>query len=185
MTIKINFPKAEHTALKKRLNAGQDIYTTRIDSETEKYKVGMYVEAPWGHILRISTITIVSSLEMHPFYKELTQEQKQKLGVGPMVIFRLCRFVSSYRPEQSDRVFPAADAYGKRKAVCRRCHCVLADFEPGDHRPDYVHPRLDKEGKPHWCPNAGKEFSNENDPELEPFLRKGRRRALKRMGIKP
>ena len=67
---------------------------------------------------------------------------------------------------------------GGQKAVCKRCHCVMRE-----HDGKYMHPGLDKDGKQHWCRNA-----NMNIPqlsmELEPFMHKGRRRFLKRNGIR-
>jgi len=81
------------------------------------------------------------------------------------------------------RDFPNIDEYGHRKAVCCRCHCVMMDIEPMSPHGEYWHPTLNKKGKPHSCVNAGKSFTDRNT-EVEPFLRKGRRRALKRMGIR-
>lgn len=85
------------------------------------------------------------------------------------------------------RDFP--DEIGKfgqptRKAVCRRCHCVIQDFEPCSPHGEFRHPASDKDGNPHWCPNAGIEFTTRNF-ELVPFMPKSRRRFLKRAGIRP
>jgi hypothetical protein len=79
-----------------------------------------------------------------------------------------------------DEEFPATDSWGSRKAVCRRCHCVMNDCEPMDLGGEFYHPSLDKAGKPHKCVNSGKNF-NTTDSELEPFLRKRERRVLKRL----
>lgn len=79
-----------------------------------------------------------------------------------------------------DRYFPDVDEYGHRKGVCRRCHVVMFDVEPESSYGQFYHPRLDKKGKPHWCPNAGK-CLNTQDKELEPFLRKAERRRNKRI----
>ena len=81
------------------------------------------------------------------------------------------------------RDFPDVDAFGNRKAVCKRCHVVMPDIEPMSGLGEFYHPREDKEGKPHWCRNAGKTFTMD-DMEVEPFQRKGRRRAQKRLGIR-
>jgi hypothetical protein len=70
------------------------------------------------------------------------------------------------------------------KAVCKRCHCVMDNFEPGNPRGEFYHPKEDKNGKMHWCKNAGVTF-DVRDPEVEPFQRKRDRRRQKRLGISP
>jgi hypothetical protein len=70
-----------------------------------------------------------------------------------------------------------------RKAVCKRCHCVMRDCEPMQFGGCFYHPTLDKEGKLHWCKNAGKSLDT-SSLELEPFLRKRDRRRHKRIGLK-
>jgi hypothetical protein len=85
---------------------------------------------------------------------------------------------------QTQRDFPNLDGYGTRKAVCKRCHVVIRDCEPMSGGGEFYHPKEDKEGKPHWCRNAGKTFDI-NSLEMEPFQKKGRRRALRRLGIRP
>lgn len=85
-------------------------------------------------------------------------------------------------PEESQT--PRETLCTKRKAVCRRCHVVMQDAEPLCSSGEFYHPPLDKEGKPHWCRNAGITFTT-RDLEIVPFLPKARRRALKRMGIRP
>lgn len=84
--------------------------------------------------------------------------------------------------EDTLRDFPNSK-YNGRKAVCKRCHCVMVDFETSCSTGEFFHPREDKEGKPHWCKNAGLYFTTA-DLELEPFLRKRDRRRQKRLGIK-
>lgn len=65
--------------------------------------------------------------------------------------------------------FPTINGWGDRKAVCKRCHCVMNDCEPMDLGGCFYHPTKDKEGKPHWCQNSGKQFSSFNT-ELRTFL---------------
>jgi hypothetical protein len=73
--------------------------------------------------------------------------------------------------------FPDIDWFGHRKAVCRRCKCVLNDCEPATAEGEFWHPDTGKKaGK---CQNRGKRFGT-SDPEIEPFLRKRERRRLKR-----
>lgn len=86
-------------------------------------------------------------------------------------------------PKNIIRDFPDSSIYGDRKAVCKRCHCVINDIEPCINTGEFWHPRYDKDGKVHWCKNAGKVFHT-TDLELEPFLRKRDRRRQKRLGIK-
>ncbi len=76
------------------------------------------------------------------------------------------------------------NAWGDRRAVCRKCHVVMRDFEPASPNGEFHHPRDDKKGRPHWCPNAGLPFT-QRDPEIEPYLRKGVRRRYTRLGIRP
>ena len=79
-----------------------------------------------------------------------------------------------------DEEFPATDNWGNRKAVCKRCHCVMNDAEPMDLGGEFYHPSLDKDNKPHWCKNAGHRLDT-SSTEIEPFLRKRERRVLKRL----
>lgn len=91
------------------------------------------------------------------------------------------------KPKQAapGRDFPETDSWGiHRKAVCKRCKCVIQDGEPSSHSGEFWHPQFDKEGKPHWCRNAGKLFRAQ-DMEIVPFIRKKQRRNLKRLGIAP
>lgn len=78
-----------------------------------------------------------------------------------------------------DEDFPDLDFCGHRKAVCRRCHCVMNDCEPSILGGEFYHPAVDKQNKPYKCTNAGKCFKT-FDSELEPFMRKRERRILKR-----
>jgi hypothetical protein len=98
---------------------------------------------------------------------------------------KILRYKNKARKQSKHfRDFPDVDDLYHRKAVCKRCHCVLNDCEPSTPHGEYYHPRENKEGKPHSCPNAGQMFTG-RDLEIEPFLPKKRRRALKRLGIRP
>jgi len=90
------------------------------------------------------------------------------------------------KKSKENRDFPSIPGafYNTCKAVCKRCHCVMSDAEPAAPGGEFYHPSLDKNNKPHTCKNAGKVFDM-NDLEMEPFMRKSRRRALKRLGIRP
>ena len=84
-----------------------------------------------------------------------------------------------------DREFPLVENRG-RLAVCVRCNCVISDFEPCDDSfgaGEFNHPKVDKNNKPCKCPNAGLTFLP-SSPEIVPFMKKSRRRYLKRNGIR-
>lgn len=87
-------------------------------------------------------------------------------------------------PFESQSPFYASWGSTVRKAVCRRCNCIMRDSEDMSPHGEFYHPTQDKDGKPHWCPNAGITFDTRHT-EIVPFLPKARRRALKRMGIRP
>jgi hypothetical protein len=81
------------------------------------------------------------------------------------------------------RDFPDLDRYGHRKAVCRRCHLVMSDSEPGFTHGEFYHGAKPHQTRAMACVNNGKTF-DQRHAEIEPFLRKSRRRALKRAGIR-
>jgi len=68
-----------------------------------------------------------------------------------------------------------------RKAVCKTCHTVMDDREPGSRYGEFHHKPLFKDGTKNKCVNAGKLFV-EGDKEIEPFMRKQERRLRKRFG---
>ena len=83
------------------------------------------------------------------------------------------------------RDFPDFGIDGRgRIAVCRRCHLIMNDCEPMDADGEFHHRvRTTPKGKEIFCVNNGRTFG-ESDREVEPFMRKGRRRALKRAGLR-
>ncbi len=66
-----------------------------------------------------------------------------------------------------------------RKQVCKKCHTVIDDCEPMTPRGEFFHQGNFGDGTSNPCPNASRYF-REGDPEIEPFLRKRARRAIKR-----
>lgn len=83
-----------------------------------------------------------------------------------------------------DRDFPELDRWGHhRKAVCKRCHWAMTDCEPMQGGGEFWHLAPKDKPKAYRCRNNGKPFSME-DHEIVPFLRKARRRYLKRAGIR-
>lgn len=74
----IDFPKSEHPALKKRLDESESIYTTRTRDEKGEYTVGQLLDSPFG-LLEVADIDTYSSIDQHPFKKDLTDEQKERI----------------------------------------------------------------------------------------------------------
>lgn len=83
-----------------------------------------------------------------------------------------------------ERDFPNVDDCGHRKAVCKRCHIVMRDCEPGQWEGEFHHHEPPGNARARRCVNAGQEFST-GSREVVPFLRKRRRRALARLGFRP
>lgn len=69
--------------------------------------------------------------------------------------------------------------FNDRRVVCRTCHTVIDDFEPGSSRGEFRHKTTFADGKPNPCKNAGKDFDIES-PEVEEFRPKRARRASAR-----
>lgn len=84
------------------------------------------------------------------------------------------------------REIPEASDTGRdRKMVCRICHLVMKDLEPMVVQGEfYHHDGIGDKPRVKACPNVNKIYRS-NDPQVEPFLKKSRRRALKRMNIRP
>jgi len=110
--------------------------------------------------------------------KEALKEIRRKIKTQKFIEskHKICKYDRDFPYDNND--------IWHRKAVCKRCHCVLNDCEPSTFHGEFWHPSKDKEGKPHWCKNAGKRFSTQ-DIELEPFLKKSIRRYNKRNNIRP
>lgn len=84
-----------------------------------------------------------------------------------------------------DRDPPALDRRGwTRKAVCRRCSLIITDCEPMTPDGDFCHVAKPHQTRAAVCVNANRSFGV-SSPELTPFMRKARRRALKRRNIRP
>ncbi len=81
------------------------------------------------------------------------------------------------------RDFPDDAPFGARKAVCRRCKLIMSDIEPMITNGEFHHGAKPHQTRALACVNNGTTFDLRS-PELEPFLRKRRRRLLKRLGIR-
>jgi len=80
------------------------------------------------------------------------------------------------------RDFPNTARWGS-KAVCRRCKLVMVDVEPCSPNGEFWHVAKPHQKRAILCVNNGGVFTQKN-MEIEPFMRKVRRRALKRAGIR-
>jgi hypothetical protein len=76
---KITFPLKEICDLKARLNTTGKIGTTRISDEFGIYHVGDTVSSEFG-LLQVTHVISGKKLADHPYYNELTQEWKIKIG---------------------------------------------------------------------------------------------------------
>jgi hypothetical protein len=76
----ISFPTNEMDYLKKRLDAGKPIYTTRVSQEAYRYKEGVSYRHPVLGELAVVSINRFRGVENHPFIDELTEAQKHELG---------------------------------------------------------------------------------------------------------
>jgi hypothetical protein len=84
--------------------------------------------------------------------------------------------------EKVDRDAPVVN--NKVRMVCCRCHLVMDDCEPHSSRGEFWHLAKPHQKRALACSNNGNYFF-EDSPEVEPFMKKGRRRTLKRRGIRP
>jgi len=84
---------------------------------------------------------------------------------------------------QGDR-FPEYSDFGDRRAVCRRCGLIMDDCEPSTQGGEFYHGAAPHQTRARRCRNHRGQFSTD-DVEIQPFLRKSRRRFLKRAGIRP
>ena len=86
---KISFPKEEETSIKQRLADTGFIYTTRIQKEFGKYKLGKTYETPWGDCLTVVEIKKYEADKAHPFELELTAAQKELIFGQPFEVIKL------------------------------------------------------------------------------------------------
>jgi len=79
---RIGFPKKEIEDLKKRLEDGKHIYTTRIEDERGKYSEGEKLSSDLGplKVVDVTGLDLESGTEGHPFDEELTKKQKSDLS---------------------------------------------------------------------------------------------------------
>lgn len=76
----MSFPEEEHQKLKERLDLGKNVFTTRVSDEQGKYSKGDIVSTPWGQKLEVKSVRTLDGVRQHPFFSELTPEQKKTLS---------------------------------------------------------------------------------------------------------
>ncbi len=86
----ISFPKSELDSLMTRLNAGKSIFTTRIKNDRGEFNPGQLVDSPMG-ILQVQS-SDQTTLKDHPFYKDLSDKQKEKLSRHKLDIIKLKKY---------------------------------------------------------------------------------------------
>jgi hypothetical protein len=72
----IAFPAEEIDTLKKQ----NRIVTTRVSSDYNKFFVDDLVKTPWGDIFRVPKREEISDVKDHPYFNELTEDQKKFLS---------------------------------------------------------------------------------------------------------
>ena len=78
--INMKFPKDECGDLKSRLKRNKNIFTTRVDREQNKYRVGDIVKVDfWDNELEVVSVKTYSDIRKHPFYRELTDDWKNQI----------------------------------------------------------------------------------------------------------
>lgn len=73
------FPDSEIASLNNQLDAMGYAFTSRVDAEQGKWKPGQTVDSPLGSI-RIVAVGTVEDLARHPFFSDLTDQQKAVLS---------------------------------------------------------------------------------------------------------
>lgn len=74
----ISFPTEEHASLNARLSQGKTIYSTRVSNEVGKYHLDEVYKSHFG-TLKITSIKHITALKEHPFYFELTENQRAEI----------------------------------------------------------------------------------------------------------
>lgn len=83
--------------------------------------------------------------------------------------------------QNKNRDFYETATHGRR-AVCKRCHVVMVDYENPAPYGEFHHPEILHRGA--LCPNSGKGFDTTSE-EVVPFMSKKERRRCKRLKLRP
>lgn len=79
MRPRMAFPPGEILSIKNQLQTSGYAYTTRVDAEQGKWKIGMTADSPFG-VIKIAAIATIENFSRHPFLSELSLEQKNLLS---------------------------------------------------------------------------------------------------------
>ena len=75
----MSFPEQEHSSIIERLNQGKICYTTRVFKESGKYSENVKYNTPWEQIITVMQVQRFNKIADHPFYNELTPEQREEI----------------------------------------------------------------------------------------------------------
>lgn len=89
----IQFPEDERKALIERLEAGKNIFTSRMSAEKGKYQEGARLTSPLGALV-VKRVQPLEKVEQHPFLSELTGGQKKQLAGHPFDLVELRKSAS-------------------------------------------------------------------------------------------
>ncbi len=84
----ISFPKSEYASLQKRLDSENPIYSTRTREEKSAYSSGQLLNSPFG-TLKVVEVKTFRSIKDHPFEKDLTDEQRERIKGKSFDIIKL------------------------------------------------------------------------------------------------
>ena len=79
----ISFPAEEQDIVRKTLEAKGRVLTTRCSRECGKYQLGESYITPWGTKVVVAAVGIYSNIEDHPYFEELTDQQRKTLSKYP------------------------------------------------------------------------------------------------------
>ena len=89
------FPRSEHKAVKARLDRQGIVYTTRTDKEVGRYPVDSLHRSPWGHKLKVESVTRLTGVDRHPFKQWLTPKQKKDIGKAVYEVVKLKKMAAA------------------------------------------------------------------------------------------
>lgn len=75
----IEFPRDEYSAYLDRLNNNKIIYTTRVSSEVNRYKLGCIYDSYFGKI-KVVYLEHFSNIKDHPFIDELSDKHINEIN---------------------------------------------------------------------------------------------------------
>jgi hypothetical protein len=75
----MSFPENEYSSINNRLNQGKLCYTTRVYKEFGIYREGTKYNTPWNQTIVVIQIQQFSKIAEHPFYSELTSDQRDEI----------------------------------------------------------------------------------------------------------